>query len=256
MALTFASLETLQDTRAEAAIDTQVETIIADIDFQQADTFHEQVDLLRNVIQDYSAHDINKEFKSLWRDPEAHYKRFIQSMNNPDMPEAPMECSTRADLMGRLLEERGYDTRMVDVYSFQEDFPAHTFIEVQNPVSAHWEIVDPDVDVFWQDPKTGERVGITEIVDEGVEDFIPCSTPDSCGWNIDHSEDGDDPARLRHEDYFSMARIREDDGDKFAYFNSRIFSPYKDLPSKDGTRSFCDTWDKVCDIGLVDLGAQ
>ena len=234
-------------------VNEQIDLLRSYVPNENEMSFHQHVDHIRLFIQENSSHSINSEFRSLWREPHRHYARFHLYVEGKHTMPAPMECSTRAGLMSKLLKSHGSKTRIVDVYSMQKGFLPHTFLEVQNPESLQWEITDPDINIYWYHPENFERAGIKELITNGVQSYVPCSSPDKCGWDIKHNPDTDTPIELKDENYFSMARLHDPDEGKQAYYNSRNFNIHQVFSINGEEKSFCDVWEKVCRLGLQDL---
>ena len=63
-----------------------------------------------------------------------------------------MECSVRSNIMARLLEAMGYETRIVAIFNTKSarNLNSHSFLEVLNPETGQWETQDADYDIYWQ----------------------------------------------------------------------------------------------------------
>ena len=91
-----------------------------------------------------------------------------------------MECSTRSNLMARLLEALGYKTRIVAIFNSRTNLKSHSFLEVMNPETKRWETQDPDYDIYWRSKESKDRLSLADSA-EAVQDIEPCGR-DSCGW--------------------------------------------------------------------------
>ena len=83
-----------------------------------------------------------------------------------------LECSSRTVAMIYILDSLGIRSRMVNVFS--SDFTtlrSHTFLEAYNPDNGHWEIQDPDYDVYYVYKGTTERVSTTQLLLEPLDRF-------------------------------------------------------------------------------------
>lgn len=257
IALAFEGADEFGKHEEQAAIIKEVSAIKDQLALECVEGFYAQVDEVRGFIQQYSKHQVSGEFQNLWREPAKHYAAFLDVVENRREKPVAMECSTRSGLMSKLLQALGYETRIVDVYSMQKDFRAHTFLEVLNPETKKWEIADPDINIYWFDSTTQERVGISELVANGVENYVPCSNPYRCGWDIKHNSDTNPPTELMDENYFSMARIHDSVEGKYAIYNSVNFDLEQKMPTSDGDEKvFCDVWGKVCRLGLEDFSKE
>ena len=240
-------LETRQIEETAKAIAAELKTSPDDVQLL--------ADEVRALIQAHSYHSVGPEFRSLWRDPAKHFHAFEQALSTQEP--VPMECSVRSGLMQEILASKGIKTRLVDVYSHQPDFQAHTFLEVYNPNSQSWEISDPDINIYWLNEATKKRAGIKEIIRLGIEEFIPFSSPAHCGWEKIHNTDTNPPSELRAENYYSMARIRDPVEGRIAVYNPQSFDLEQTYST--GTHAgkpFCEIWGKVCEIGLTALSEE
>src|SRR5690606_22678777 len=87
----------------------------------------------------------------------------------------------------------GLSSRGVWLYSSSLGFfQGHTFNEVFNPTSHKWEIHDVDYNVYFVNARTGERAGVSDMLEVGsVENFVPINAS-STGW----AETGAEALRL------------------------------------------------------------
>jgi hypothetical protein len=61
---------------------------------------------------------------------------------------------------------------MVNVFTSDFDtLRSHTFLEVNNPDSGHWEIQDPDYDIYYVYKATAARVSTSQILLEPLDQF-------------------------------------------------------------------------------------
>lgn len=89
-------------------------------------------------------------------------------------------CSSRSNAMTGILDQMGYASRQVHVFS-----PApgsHTFLEVENPEDGRWYIQDPDYNLFWINAMSGDRLGLGEILTTPLDEVLPCRAPGDCSW--------------------------------------------------------------------------
>jgi hypothetical protein len=160
-----------------------------------------------------------------------------------------MECSTRANLMGRVLRRMGYDTRTVALFKTRGRYASHSFLDVLDPKTGTWETQDPDYDLYWVKGPGGERVSLAEAA-ENLDDLMPCGR-DRCGW--DHvSRDGRAAKSLIDKlDILSVTSKERDI--RYSVYTTR--ANLKQSFTVGGTTgTYCEVMAKRCRDGFRPLG--
>lgn len=108
------------------------------------------------------------------------YKTII---GDPTAERAQLLCGNMVDVFSGVCAELGLQKRSVWTYSDSQGFfQGHTYLEIFNTTTNKWEIQDADYNVYYTDIRTGERVGVAEIMSaDDVEYFIPHNAKVS-GW--------------------------------------------------------------------------
>lgn len=145
----------------------------------------QMADYVRGFIWRNSTHNIDDEFRSHWGNTPLIVSKMIAYTQGERADPPHMECSSRSGLVQTILESLGYRVRSVDIYRHAANFPGHSFIEMMNPQTQRWEIIDTDYNLFWiRADKV--RAGIADIVAANTQDDVtPCRTSEQCGWDID-----------------------------------------------------------------------
>ena len=91
-------------------------------------------------------------------------------------------------------------SRLINLYTdISSDVSfGHILAEVLNPESGAWELIDPDIYVWYE--KDGRRIGIEEAVKLGPENFVACNAT-GCSW-LNQNREGVKADILRADDYF------------------------------------------------------
>ncbi|MCD8520491.1 MAG: hypothetical protein LRY76_06590 [Alphaproteobacteria bacterium] len=174
---------------------------------KNAQNFDEQMDVLRIFVNTNSAHKIDAEFKSYWRDPAEIGRRMLPIAKGESDKKLHLECSTRSGMMGSFTKIMGYRTRSVSVYGVLDGLLlSHTFIEIQNPETEKWQVQDPDLDLYYTVNASGERASAEDLIRNEIEDITPCNSSGACGWDIVSPEDF--PATKMHK-YMGLASIND-----------------------------------------------
>jgi hypothetical protein len=137
--------------------------------------------------------------------------------------------------MSEILQKLGYKTRVVAVFDTDETLTSHAFLEVMNPETGRWETQDPQLDIFWRNKVSGERVSLADAA-EGLDAIEPCGRS-RCGWDLENRE-GSKVARMsRLLDIISLTR--KERGLRYALYTSR--ADLNRIYTKDGKRAtFCE----------------
>jgi hypothetical protein len=160
-----------------------------------------------------------------------------------------MECSTRANLFGRVLRRMGYETRTIGLFKTKGRYTSHTFLDVLNPETKEWETQDADYDLYWVSNSSGERVSLAEAAGD-LDAVTPCGR-NSCGWDL-VSRDGNSPKSLvKLLDILSVTSKERD-------IRYSVYTPRADLKrsfeigGKTGT--YCEVMPKRCRDGFRPIG--
>lgn len=171
----------------------------------QGMTFHQKVDYVRMVVH-FSTfhHGANDE---QWAKSVNEALAWIYMGRYNLGPRANFRCSQRAHYLGAILSMGfGIKSRVSNLYTdYYPDLLGHTLLEVYNPERDHWEAVDPDVNMWWED-LAGNRLNMREVVLADHADVLPCSEL-GCGWDLVPSQEGVGAKLLRDENYLSVNQL-------------------------------------------------
>lgn len=152
-----------------------MDKIVALVKAQNFQTKTEQIDFVREFIYQNSQHGLDAEsaqyrlelpvtLSMLWS--------FYQDHKNPPL----LECSSRTVAMMSILDALGIRSRMINLFTSDYDtLRSHTFLEAYNPDNGHWEIQDPDYDVYYVYKTSSARVSTSQILLEPLDQFQPQS---------------------------------------------------------------------------------
>ena len=145
--------------------------IVSLVKQQNFQTKTAQIDYVREFIYQNSKHGLDAEsakyrlelpvtLNMLWN--------YYQTHTNPPL----LECSSRTVAMLYILDALGMRSRMVNVFTSDFDtLRSHTFLEAYNPDSGHWEVQDPDYDVYYVYKANSARVSTSQILLEPLDHF-------------------------------------------------------------------------------------
>src|SRR5262245_24876330 len=227
--------------------DAHVKEIISVLDLESMPEFHQRSDKVRTFINDNSIHKIDRAFWANHANPSSFAAGLLAHAKGVAEP-VHMECSTRTNLLGLVLQALGYQTRVVTIFSTRSNLNSHSFIEVMNPETKRWETQDADYDIFWRSKDTAERISVGEMA-EAIDDIEPCGRG-GCGW--DHkSREGIRAAKLKP--YLDIISITpEHKAARYALYTSRAdLSRTYSKGLKQGT--FCEVEAKRCKMGFYDI---
>jgi hypothetical protein len=138
-------------------------------------------DSVRHFIQAHSVHRNDDEVNSI-RQNRGFAQEVLKQVRGERPDPVPMICGARAHLMHDLLEEMGYDAKVVHI--FDAASPAsHTFLRVMNPETGRWETQDPDFNIFWRAVNSGIRIAVADYAPDHLDEVEPC-TDQRCGWDV------------------------------------------------------------------------
>jgi len=241
-------VDTIRERQATRLAHTQAQEIVAMLDLAAMPDFHQRLDTIRAFINDHSQHKIDAEFWANQGDMGVFGAGVIAHAKQPSAEPIHMECSTRSNLMGRILRDLGYQTRVVAIFDSQTNLRSHSFLDVMNPATQRWETQDADYDIYWQDTRSKERVSLADAA-ERVQDIEPCGRQ-SCGW--DHaSREGIKASKLKT--YLDIISVTDKDrGIRYALYTSRADLAW--IYTKGEKRGgFCQVEAKRCSQGFHDL---
>jgi len=104
-------------------------------------------------------------------------------------------CGDRAQVLRVLLVKAGMSARLVNIATdaWDDQLNGHILVEVLNPDTQDWELIDPDFGVHYE--TSGRRIGLIEAVTMGPSSFVACKH-NVCDWA--HAD------ILRVRDYFQF----------------------------------------------------
>ncbi|HXG78840.1 MAG TPA: hypothetical protein VNJ31_05845 [Methyloceanibacter sp.] len=210
--------------------------------------FHQQVDQINAFINENSIYKVDAKFWANRGNPANYAADLIAHAKDPSNEPAHMECSTRSNLMARVLNVLGFKTRIVALFSTDETYGSHSFLEVMNPETGRWETYDPTFNVYWRKEGGGDRISLAELA-EVIDEIEPCG-PTGCGWDYVNREG----ARIiRLKNLLDIIAIEDKRGGvKFAVYTSR--ADLNRTYSKGGKQGkFCEVQAKRCEYGLFDI---
>jgi hypothetical protein len=223
--------------RAEA----HVREIHSMLNLATVPNFHERLDKVRTFISDNSVHKIDAEFRANQGNPDAFLAGLLAHAKGGAAKPIHMECSTRTIAMQRILEALGYDTRIIAIFNSRTNLKSHSFLEVMNPQTKHWETQDADYDIYWRSKRSGERISLADLA-QSIDEIEPCGRRD-CDWR--HAK--------KLTNYLDIVSITAKGKElRFALYTSRAqLSRTYSKGQKQGV--FCEVEAKRCDRGFYDI---
>ena len=242
------AVDWLHEYRMTTRTDSNVQEIISMLDLAAMPDFHQRLDTVRTFINDNSVHKIDEAFWASHGDTAAFARGVLAHAKRLSTEPVHMECSTRSNLMARILGSLGYETRVVAIFNSRTNLKSHSFLEVMNPVTKHWETQDADYDIYWQSKGSGERISLADAA-ESIEEIEPCGRND-CGWHH-KSREGTRAEKLKpYLDIIGITDKRR--GIRYALYTSR--ADLNRTYSKGRKRgSFCEVEAKRCNQGFYDI---
>ena len=162
-----------------------------------------------------------------------------------------MECSTRANLTGRILRRLGYETRTIALFRTKGRYASHSFLDVLNPDTKGWETLDADYDLYWKSVASGERVSLAEAAGD-LDAIVPCGR-ERCGWDL-RSHDGNTPRSLIQLLDILSVTSKEND------VRYSVYTPRADLDRifalKGESGTYCEVFAKRCRDGFRPIGRR
>jgi hypothetical protein len=164
---------------ADANYPAVMAKIVALVKQQNFQTKTEQIDYVREFIYQNSKHGVDAESAKYRLElPVTVQMLWDYSQTHQNQP--LLECSSRTVAMLYILDSLGIRSRMVNVFTSDFDtLRSHTFLEAYNPDSGHWEIQDPDYDIYYVYKANSARVSASQILLEPLDQFqIQSKFPD------------------------------------------------------------------------------
>ncbi len=246
----WALVDYLEEQRTERLYSEELEKVMALGDLRKEEPFHAKLDRMRAFLNTHAHHRMDKEF---WRihaegDGIGYLQRIRAHAEGKTDKKAPMDCSTRSNLMSKMLQDQGYETRIVALFDTDKTTRSHTVVDIKNPETGRWETQDPDYDLYWKSTNTGERISIADESGD-LENIIPCSAS-HCGWD-NVGQDGQKATTVKLMlDIIGVTRKGVD-------VRYAVYTPRADLSAtfKNGgeTGTFCEVFDKRCRDGMVEI---
>lgn len=228
--------------------DAYVHDIITTLGLVDTPDFHQQMDKVRIFINDNSIHKIDQAFWANHGNTAALAGGMLAHAKRLSTEPVHMECSTRSNLMTRILGALGYETRIIAIFNSRTNLQSHSFLEVMNPETGRWETQDPDYDIYWRSKTSEERISLADTAD-AIGEIEPCGR-ERCGW--DHvSREGIRAEKLI--DYLDIVSIAaKQKAVRYALYTSRadLSATYSKGPKR-GT--FCQVEAKRCKHGFFDI---
>lgn len=96
-----------------------------------------------------------------------------------------LKCDHTAKALAAVLENVGIASRLVHVFALKPDGSAndHSFLEVRNPETGAWEILDAYYNIYMVNTTTGRRAGALELVMGDLDEYEPANA-EGRGWEI------------------------------------------------------------------------
>jgi hypothetical protein len=239
------------DWRYEQKMDGRIDEIIALMKNPSPSDFHQTVDAVRIFINDHSEDKIDAIFRIMNGDPASFADGLIAHARDRSTERVHMECSTRANLMGRVLRRMGYETRTIAIFKTKGRYSSHTFLDVLNPETKRWETQDPDYDIYWTSLPSKARVSLAEEA-ENLEALEPCGRS-ACSW--DHvSRDGNAAKSLIDKLDILSVTSKERDVRYSVYTTRAKLKHGFTIGGKTGT--YCEVMAKRCRDGFQSIGIR
>jgi hypothetical protein len=237
------------DWRSERKMDDRVDQIIVLVGIPPNADFHQIVDGVRTFINDHSQDKVDAAFRAMNGYNVGFADGIIAHARDPSAERVHMECSTRANLMGRVLRRMGYETRTIAIFKSKGRYASHTFLDVLNPETKAWETQDPDYDLYWTSLPSRARVALAEAAGN-LEGLEPCGRL-SCSWD-QVSRDGNKAKSLTDKlDILSVTSKERDV--RYSVYTPR--ANVEQVFAIDGaTGAYCEVMAKRCRDGFRPIG--
>lgn len=160
-------------------------SLIADIVRQEAAASGALLqDVARELLATNTTHSDGAWWAAHGNDPFYAAEQIYKTVTgDPTAERAELLCGNIVDVFNGLCSELGLQKRTIWTYSDSQGFfQGHTYLEIFNTTTNKWEIQDADYNVYYTDVRTGERVGVNDMMNaDDIENFIPHNASES-GW--------------------------------------------------------------------------
>jgi hypothetical protein len=158
------------------------------IDSQNFSSESKRIDFVRNWVHENSTHKISAQHEEY----AFNTPRVLSMLWKTHLTEkghAHLSCGPRAMAMKSILDHLKIQSRIVAI--FTDDYPqveSHTFLEVLNKETGRWEIQDPDLNIYYIDRNTLDRIATLRLIFVDLDSIVPIST-NKKGWKANNVED-------------------------------------------------------------------
>lgn len=146
---------------------------------------------------------------------------FLASKKEKEKP--ALSCGPRSLVMEQILIMMGYKCRFVSIFFtgyYSNQLGSHSFIEVYNPDTKHWEISDPLNNVYYID-SLGKRLNTIEISYMKKGEYSPCKNGKVCGIGTLTDD------LTRFPESFKLISLKEYGEDFVILLNSKYYDAEK-----------------------------
>ncbi|UVM03677.1 calcium-binding protein [Pseudomonas laurylsulfatiphila] len=142
-------------------------------------------DVARELLSNNTTHSDGAWWALHGNDPYYSAEQIYKTVTgDPTAERAELLCGNMVNVFSGLCAELGLQKRTIWTYSDSQGyFQGHTYLEIFNTTTNKWEIQDADYNVYYTDVRTGERVGVKDMMNaDDIENFIPHNASVS-GWS-------------------------------------------------------------------------
>lgn len=189
----------------------------------------EQINFIREWIFNNSIGEGDTNYVNAFNTPKVIEDLFLASEKQEKKP--ALTCGPRAFAMEQILMMLGYQTRFVSIYFvnyYPDQIGSHSYVEVFNPDTKHWEINDPLNNIYYID-SSGRKLNTLEISYMHPNDFKPCKNNQVCGNGVLT----DDISRFPES--FKLISFKEYGEDFVIFLNSKYYTSEKYYKKDDAT---------------------
>ena len=184
----------VRDWRTEKQLATRDDEIIALMNIPDGADFHQTVDRVRTFINDHSQDKIDAAFHAMNGDGVAFADGVIAHARDPSRERVHMECSTRANLTGRVLAAAGLRDshhRLVQDQGSLSPRTAFSTCSIPSPSVGRRSM--PTTTSIGRVLSSGDRVSLAEAAGN-LDAIVPCGRERAAGTSRSH--DGNSPKSL------------------------------------------------------------
>lgn len=246
----WALVDELEERRTERLYDEEFEKVMALGEFRKEEPFHSKLDRMRAFLNTHAQHRMDKEFWRIHRQADGigYLERIRAHAEGKTDEKAPMDCSTRSNLMSKMLQDRGYETRIIALFDTDKTTRSHTVVDIKNPETGRWETQDPDYDLYWKSVRSGDRISIADESAD-LDSIVPCSVS-HCGWD-NVGQDGQKATTVKLLlDIIGVTRKGKDV--RYAVYTPRA-NPSATFKNGGESGTFCEVFEKRCRDGFVEI---